>query len=199
VPAYRLVSIRETAEPRRRRAPLVGRAGELAQLADAFRAAVEARTCRLATVVAEAGVGKSRLIEELATAVEQEALVLRGRCLPYGDGITFWPLVEVVRQAAGIAERDTAEEAAAKISAIASEPDVAARVSAAVGLSAAPFPVEELFWGVRKLFETLARERPLVIVFEDIHSAERTFLELIEHVADTAVDAPILLVCNARH
>jgi predicted ATPase len=199
VPAYRLVSIRETAEPRRRRAPLVGRAGELAQLADAFRAAVEARTCRLATVVAEAGVGKSRLIEELAAGVEQEALVLRGRCLPYGDGITFWPLVEVVRQAAGIAERDTAEEAAAKISAIAGEPDVAARVSAAVGLSAAPFPVEELFWGVRKLFETLARERPLVVVFEDIHSAERTFLELIEHVADTAVDAPILLVCNARH
>jgi class 3 adenylate cyclase/tetratricopeptide (TPR) repeat protein len=197
VPAYRLVSVREGAERQRRLdAPLVGRERELDALQDALRDAVDRRQGRLVTVVGEAGVGKSRLVEEFMRSVEGEAIVLRGRCLPYGDGITFWPLAEAVRQAAGIVERDRTEVALAKVTALVPDPAVVARVASAIGLSPEPFPVSDLEWGVRKLFEELGRDRPLVVLFDDIHWAEATFLELIEKVAGVATS--LLLVCSTR-
>ena len=200
VPAYRLVGVRKDVErPRRLDAPMVGRDKELEVLRSALRCSVGDGRCRLVTVVGEAGVGKSRLIDEFIRSVDGDASVLRGRCLPYGDGITFWPLAEAVRGAAGIAERDSIDLALEKLRAVAGDDDVAARVGAAIGLSSDTFPVQELVWGARKLLETLAQPQPLVVVFDDIHWAEPTFLELIEHVVDQTKATPLLLVCPTRH
>jgi class 3 adenylate cyclase/tetratricopeptide (TPR) repeat protein len=200
VAAYRLVGVRDDIErPRRLDAPMVGRDRELEVLHEALTEATSERACRLVTVVGEAGVGKSRLIDEFVRSVEGEASFLRGRCLPYGDGITFWPLAEAVRQAAGILERDTTDDALTKLSALSGDADAEARIASAIGLAGGDFPVEELFWGARKLLESLARPRPLLVLFEDIHWAETTFLELVENVLATARDAPLLVVCTARH
>jgi class 3 adenylate cyclase/tetratricopeptide (TPR) repeat protein len=200
VPAYRLVAVREDTErPRRLDAPMVGRDNELSVLKSALEEAAAERSCRLVTVVGEAGVGKSRLIDEFVRSVEGEASFLRGRCLPYGDGITFWPFAEAIRQAAGILERDSTEEALQKLSALSGDAEAEARVASAIGLTQAEYPGEELFWGARKLFETLARPGPLLVLFEDVHWAETTFLELINHVVEAAEDAPLILVCSTRH
>jgi len=200
VPAYRLVGVREDTERQRRLdSPMVGRDGELELLGGALADAVEMRRCVLATVVGEAGVGKSRLIDEFVRSVGKEASFLRGRCLPYGDGITYWPVAEAVREAAGIVERDTTESARAKLSALVGDAEVEERVAAAIGLSPASFPAPELTWGARKLLEGLARVRPLLVLFEDIHWAEPTFLELIEHLVHSTDNAPILVVCSTRH
>jgi len=154
-------------------------------------------------VSGDAGVGKTRLIADFVRRVSTEASVFRGRCLAYGDGITFWPLVEIVRSAAGIAEEDSQEVARGRIAGLvpAEDPErdaIVDRVASAVGLSASAHPVGELFWGVRKLLEAQSRDRPLLIVIDDIHSAESTFLELLDHVVETTSGARILILCSAR-
>jgi class 3 adenylate cyclase/tetratricopeptide (TPR) repeat protein len=201
VPAYRLVSVtQEQPAERRPDLPLVGREREQALLVGALDEAVAERGSRLVTVLGEPGVGKSRLAREFSAAVAGSALVLRGRCLPYGRGITFWPLREAVGQAASIADQDPPQLAREKIAAAAGgDREIAERVVAAVGLSDAQFPVSELVWGARRLFEALARERPVVVVFEDVHWAEATFLDLIEHLNESVHETPILVVCLARH
>jgi class 3 adenylate cyclase/tetratricopeptide (TPR) repeat protein len=199
VPAYRLVAVREGAErPRRLDAPLVGRELELAALNHRLHEAIEGRRCRLVTVIGEAGVGKSRLIDEFVRSLDDVAF-LRGRCLPYGEGITFWPLAEAVRQAAGILERDTTEIALQKLSALSGDAEAEDRVAAAIGLSPAEFTGEELVWGARKLLEALARPRPLVVLFEDVHWAEASFLDLVQHLLETTENAALLVLCTARH
>ena len=200
VPAYRLVGVKESSERQRRLdSPMIGRDRELEQLSGALEGAIDTRTSRLVTIVGEAGVGKSRLIDEFVRSVEERAQVLRGRCLPYGDGITFWPLAEAVRQAAGIVERDTMESAKAKIAGLTTDSDVVERVESVIGLSSTLFPVEELVWGARKLLEELAQARPLVVLFEYIHWAEATFLELLEQVVGGTEDAQLLILASARH
>ena len=199
VPAYRVVGLAALdASVRRHAGALVGREEELGMLLAAFSDAVSANRCRLATVFGSPGMGKSRLAEELVTQVSRAASVVRGRCLSHGRGITFWPVIEIVREAAGILEEDPPEMARAKIATLAKDDAVARRVAAAVGLSTEEFPVEETFWGVRKLLETMAAARPLVVVVEDIHWAESTMLDLIEHVLGSS-ERPIVLVCLARH
>jgi class 3 adenylate cyclase/tetratricopeptide (TPR) repeat protein len=199
VPAYRLIGVLEDAErPRRLDAPMVGRTQELELLRTHMAQAIEKRCCRLATVIGEAGVGKSRLLDELVGSVAADATVLRGRCLPYGDGITFWPFAEAVRAAAGIAERDSTEVALQKLARLAPDEDVSERVASAIGLSPTSFPVQELVWGAQKLLETIGREHPVLVLFEDVHWAEPTFLELIEQVVEHATDSQLLVVCTAR-
>jgi class 3 adenylate cyclase/tetratricopeptide (TPR) repeat protein len=200
VGAYRLRSVREDVETvlRNRQAKLVGRERELELLEMELAGARSESRPRLVTVVAQAGLGKSRLVEELLTRAGAEATTLRGRALAYGDGITFWPLVEVVRQAAGIQNNDRSEVALEKLRALAPEhEDVVARVGSAIGLAPQSFPLHELFWATRELFELLAQERPLVVAFEDLHWAEPTFLALVESLAE-GVEAPLLLLCDAR-
>jgi predicted ATPase/class 3 adenylate cyclase len=204
VPAYRLLAVREAdhAAIGTRRTQIVGRALESARLIQEFELAVSTRSCALVTVIGEAGIGKSRLIGEFGRVVEDEALVVRGRCLAYGRGITFWPLVEIARQLAEIGQDDSHDTAQRKLVEVLDSDEAAAevadRVASAIGLSEHQFPLEEVFWGTRKLLEHVARRRPLVVVFEDIHWAESALLDLVERVASTAADAPLLLVCAAR-
>jgi tetratricopeptide (TPR) repeat protein len=128
--------------------------------------------------------------------------VLRGRCLSYGEGITFWPLIEAVNTAAGISGDESVEQAKAALALLVEgegEAEVIAhRIGQLVGLTDGSAGQEESFWAVRRLLESVAGRRPLVVVFDDIHWAEPTFLDLIEHVADWSRDAPILLICASR-
>jgi class 3 adenylate cyclase/tetratricopeptide (TPR) repeat protein len=202
VPAYRLLAVpSETAAAHASEgASLIGREAELAVLTGEFERALSDRSCRSVTLVADAGVGKSRLVEEFAGSVDEFADVLRGRCLSYGRGITFWPVVEIVRQAAGIREDDSPEQARQRIASILEDgaASAAEQVAAAVGLSEREFPLDELFWGVRKLLESHARRKPLVVLFEDVHWAEMTLLDLVEHLVTAAADVPLLVLCTAR-
>ena len=200
VPAFRLVQVRQAAvAPVRRESPVVGREPELARLVELFHDARSANAARLVTIVADAGVGKTRLTQEFVRRLGEGALGLEGRCLPYGDGITFWPLAEALKSEAGVVDDDTADEARIKLRAVVGEAgdDVAERVATMVGLGEDPFPVEELFWGIRRLLETRARERPVVLLVQDIHLAEPTLLELLGQLG-TIDDAPVVVVCTAR-
>jgi len=198
VPAYRLLALQDGRAPRRGPAgPLVGREREFGLLLDSFEQTRDESCCRLATVLGAAGMGKSRLVDELVSAVGDQASVLRGRCLSHGRGVTFWPIVEIAREAAGILDDDAPRAARAKISALVGDEAVADRLASVVGLSTVEFPVEEAFWGVRKFLEALSAARPLVVVVDDVHWAETTLLDLIEHVL-TSAETPILIVCSAR-
>jgi class 3 adenylate cyclase/tetratricopeptide (TPR) repeat protein len=203
VPAYRLVDVREHAALVDTRTPLLGRDREMQNLRATYDAAVTEGRPRLLTVTGEAGLGKSRLIADFVASVSADATVLRGRCLAYGDGITFWPLVEITRSAAAVVDDDTTDEARAKVADLlaADDPDreaVVDRVASAIGLSTRDFPVTEIFWGARRLLEAQASSRPLVVVIDDIHSAEATFLDLLTHVVESPTPSPILVLCSAR-
>ena len=197
VEAWRLLGVLEGAPAFARRldAPMVGREQELATLRTAFDEAVQERECRLVTVVGSAGIGKSRLAKELLANVGDEASVLIGRCLPYGEGITYWPLRDVVREAAGDLTQSHIEEL------VDGDDDaerIAARVAGAVGVAEQAGAAEETNWAVRRLLERLAADRPLIVAFDDLQWAEPTFLELVEYLVGWSRDAPILVVCLAR-
>jgi class 3 adenylate cyclase/tetratricopeptide (TPR) repeat protein len=177
---------------RRLDAPLVGRQSEVAQLRDAFERVARDATCELVTVLGPAGIGKSRLAAELVAGVEERATALTGRCLPYGEGITFWPLAQIAREAGGDEALEVALDGAEDADLI------AAHVRAAIGASPPSGGSAETFWAVRRFLEALARPRPLVLVLEDIHWAEPTFLDLLEYVAGFSRGAPLLLLCLAR-
>jgi class 3 adenylate cyclase/tetratricopeptide (TPR) repeat protein len=172
--------------------PLVGRELELAQLRQAFQRAVRERRCHLVTVFGQAGIGKSRLSQEFARSVEHEADVLTGRCLSYGKGITYWPVREIVARATG--DRSVREVLEGTVDA----DSVADRIDSATGASTGGAVKEEIFWALRKFVEVLARGRPLVLVFEDIHWGEPTLLDLIEHLADSVRDVGVFIICLAR-
>jgi class 3 adenylate cyclase/tetratricopeptide (TPR) repeat protein len=204
VPAWRLVRLVSRPRPVVRRGPadVIGRAFELTALHDAFAAAVDGRECRLVTVLGAAGIGKSRIAEELEEQLAERARTSTGRCLPYGT-LTFWPLAEIVKQAARISEDERRESALHKIASLVGGDEdadvVADRIAAAVGLSdgSSAYP-EETFWAVRRLVEALAREQPLVVVLDDIQWGQPTFLDLIDHLAGYTRDVPVLLLCLAR-
>ncbi len=206
VPAYRLIDVRDAATASAELASqtvLVGRDAELAELQGGLRETVGRGGCRVVTLLGEAGVGKSHLVDAFLGEVGGGARVLRGRCLPYGDGITFWPVVEIARHAADIAPDDTPDEARHKLTTLlAGVPgagDILDRLSSVIGLSAARYPVAEVFWGVRKFLEALATARPVVVVVEDIHYAEATFLDLLDHLLEmTARQSAVLVVATAR-
>ncbi len=203
VPAWRLLGVREvvSAVPRRLDSPMVGRERQLAQLRQAFEAAEGDAACQLFTLLGPAGVGKSRLVEEFVSDVGGRAENLRGRCLPYGEGITYFPVVEAIKQAAGLADFDLPDVVEAKVCSVLEGDEhqevVCRHVSQLMGVAEAAAG-EETFWAIRRFFEASARERPLVLVFDDIHWGETTFLDLVEHIADWSRGSPILLLCMAR-
>src|SRR5207245_1594528 len=170
---------------RRLASPMVGRERERRRLHVAFHQAVNDGSCQLFTVLGLAGVGKSRLVQEFLDDLGRRALIARGRCLPYGDGITFWPLAEAVKEAVGLEDSDSPDEARAKLTQALGEEQgadlVAQRVAGMIGLSEVTGGAEERFGAARALFRALAVTRPVVVVFDDIHWAEGTFLDLVEH------------------
>ena len=189
--AWRVLGLIEGAEPFARRwdTPLVGRRSELETLRAELTACREEKACRLVTVLGTAGVGKTRLTSELVAEVGNEATVLTGRCLAYGDGITFWPLVELLRVFGG-------DQAVAE--AVREESDAALIAERLATLTSGHGSPEELFWAVRRLFETLSRRRPVIVVLEDVHWAEETLLDLVEHVHRWSREAAIVVLCIAR-
>jgi class 3 adenylate cyclase/tetratricopeptide (TPR) repeat protein len=197
VVAFRLLGVRPDilGHARHLDAPMVGRSVELGLLDGALRTAVAKSACHLALVLGPAGVGKSRLVQEFLAIVEGQGTVLRGRCVEYGEGLTYWPIAQVIRQAAaasgqaGLHGLLKGEEHAAFVA------EGLAGVAGTAGQTASR---EEVPWAVRRLFEALARGRPLIVVVDDLHWAEPALLDLLEHVARFARDAPILVVGIAR-
>jgi class 3 adenylate cyclase len=174
VPGWPLLAV--TGEVERRFAtPMVGRETELRRLRDAFQQAVHDRSCQLFTVLGSAGVGKSRLAAEFLGDIQGR--VVRGRCLSYGEGITYWPVVEILKQLGTLPEGD----AARPLQALLGESDMSAAA-------------DEIAWGFRKLLEQEAQEQPLVCLLDDLQWGEETLLDLVEHLADMSRDAPLLLV-----
>ena len=179
VAAWSVLGVIEGAPAYRRRldAPLVGRAEELQTLREAFTSTVSNRSCRVVTIIGPAGIGKSRLASELSHGVRAEARTLAGRCLPYGDGITFWPLVQIIGMLGG-------ENGVRQLLADTEDGElVAERVLSTVGSTGTTTAGGEMFWAVRRLLEEIAREQPLVLMVEDIHWAAPTLLDLLEYLA----------------
>ena len=189
VSAYRLLEILPGVSTFARRidTPFIGRERELQTLAGVLATAARERLPQLATIVGPPGIGKSRLVREVVRRAE--AGVLIGRCLSYGQGVTYWPLAEIVsgvgdvRSALG--DDDEAEFAAA-------------RIEAALGKAGTSASSEEIAWGFRRLFEALAQRRPLIVVFDDIQWAESSLLDLVEYISIFARAVPLLLLCTAR-
>ena len=179
VPSWRLVSLRGWVE-RASSARMVGRVGELAQLHIALRRAVDERSCQLFTILGSAGVGKSRLAAEFLASLD--AHVVRGRCLSYGEGITYWPVVEVVKL----------------LVAMPADAEAASAIRSLLRKGESETNAETIAWAFRKLLEQEAQKQPVVCVFDDLHWGEETFLDLVEEVGDLAREAPILLLCMSR-
>jgi class 3 adenylate cyclase/tetratricopeptide (TPR) repeat protein len=194
------------------RAPLVGREHELALLRETYSRTVRESSIQLVTITGEPGVGKSRLVAEFRTVVdEQPDLVLwrQGRCLPYGEGITFWALGEIVKAQASILDSDKPEEASKKLAAAvraAEEPSerewLEARLAPLVGVGGdeATDAVErsQSFSAWRGFLEGVAAQAPLVLVFEDLHWADDPLLEFVEHLVDRSVGVPLFVISTAR-
>ncbi len=205
IEALELLAVLPHAPGRARRfdSPLVDREQQLSVLRTVFASTEQDRACHLVTVLGSAGVGKSRLVQEFVGGIGAAATVLYGRCLPYGEGITYWPLAEVVREIVRTEGPAGAESPSAALAELLPGEEkavlIAELITEALGLGGAGAGTgEETFWAVRKLFEALARRRPLIVVFDDLHWAEPTFIELVDSIAGLSRDAPILLLCMAR-
>ena len=197
VPAYRLLEL-GSGRPvtlASGAAPMIDRADELAALGEWFAGAQREPACRLLTVVGAPGIGKSRLVREFVADVSHHATTVVGRCLSYGDGVTYRPLAEIVDQLAGPEpERGIAE----LLAGVEEREVITRRVLGALGLAEESAQSIEMFWAVRRLFEVVARRRSLVVVVEDAHWAEPTLLDLLEYLEAFSSGAPILVVCLAR-
>jgi class 3 adenylate cyclase/tetratricopeptide (TPR) repeat protein len=194
---------------------LVGREQEVSALADAWQAAIDLQRPVLVTIVGPPGVGKSRLLAEFAHIVGEDGSVHWGRCLSYGEGITYWPVTEIVKSAAGILQSDDRDAIAEKLGSFLEQlgtddldelRTIAAALSNLIGIPTSPrgtyvtseISQAELHWGIRRTLQLLSAKRPVALVLEDLHWAEPTLLELLAYIAADDIDAPIALVCSAR-
>jgi class 3 adenylate cyclase/tetratricopeptide (TPR) repeat protein len=186
--------------------PLVGRELEKSLLIGTFERAAQQRSCQLVTIVGEPGVGKSRLSAELFHYIDDRPGLVRwrqGRCLPYGEGIAFWALGEIVKAECGILESDSPDQAGRKLdrALAADDPDRAwlrTRLAPLVGAGGEPAEREESFTAWRRFCESLASDDPAVLVFEDLHWADTALLSFVEHLADWSEGFPLLLLCMSR-
>ena len=189
-------------EPIRPEPPFVGRSVELGRLKREFERGVAERSCRMVTILGVAGVGKSRLAREFMASVSDRARSLVGRCLPYGEGITFWPIAEIVRSAAGVEDGDPPALARAKLDELMRGADdaghVTAGVAAAIGISGSEPGIQETFWAIRRLCERLAQRRPTILVLDDLQWGEPTLLDLLEYLVASTAEAPVFVLVVAR-
>jgi len=193
VQPWRLLGLHTEPGPRRSSgSPFVNRARELAELREAFAQVRDEQTCKAVTVIGPAGIGKSRVVEELVAEVGDAATVAVGRCLSYGESVTYRTLAEIVGQLGGDDPRQRVEEL------LEGEEPIARLVLGAIGLSEGATQPEETNWAVRRLLERAASERPLLVVVDDVHWAEPTLLDLLEYLVAFSSGHPILLACLAR-
>jgi class 3 adenylate cyclase/tetratricopeptide (TPR) repeat protein len=196
IPIWVVVAEKEAPERPTARAPLVGRSAELARLVAVWQEVLKRDRPRLVNLLGPPGIGKSRLLLALTEHVEEAASVHWGRCLSYGEGMTYWPLTEIIKSAAGIRYDDSTETDSAKLGHLleslptTNEDELrtmAAALANLVGASTTPrgsYSAEsisqaELHWAIRRILPLLASERPMLLVFEDLHWAEPTLLELL--------------------
>jgi class 3 adenylate cyclase/tetratricopeptide (TPR) repeat protein len=201
IPAFRAVAALDGGQPLPRiAAPFVGRESELDLLQNTLARTTRDRRPHVFTVYGEPGVGKSRLVREFLAGVEGTT-ILSGRALPYGEGVTYWPLAEMVKAAAGITDDDPMETARQKLIECCADEAIAELLGLASGVMEA---VEgergqpEIAWAAREFVDELADVQPLILVFEDIHWAEEPLLELIDHLAQWVRDRALLVICLAR-
>ena len=195
------------------RAELVGRERELSVIRDAFERARHERTPQLLTLVGVPGIGKSRLVYELSRIADADPELVtwrQGRCLAYGDGVTLWALSEIVKAQAGIVEQDTPDDVEQKLGAsvadvLADTGDanwVESQLRSLVGLSAESELGDDrrqsAFAAWRRFLEAMAEQRPLVVVFEDLHWADESLLDFVDELVDWVTDVPLLAVATAR-
>ncbi len=186
--------------------PLVGRDLEKQLLISTFERSARQRSCQLVTIVGEPGVGKSRLVSELFGDIDEHSDLVtwrQGRCLPYGDGIAFWALGEIVKAECGILESDSPVQALAKLeSALPADdrdrPWLRGRLQPLVGAGGEPAAQEESFTAWARFCKGLAVDGPAVLVFEDLHWADPSLLSFLEHLAGWSQDVPLLLLCTTR-
>ncbi len=191
---------RPTGRPINVAAPYVGREEELELLQNIFSRVVRDRRAQLVTIFGDPGIGKSRLAQEFYAGLERTT-VLTGRCMPFGEGIAYRPLAEMVQTAAGISDDDSPEEAIEKLREACTSDAVADLLGLASGVLdnvAGSRRGLEIAWAAHEWATSLAEAQPLVLGFEDVHWAEEPLLDLIEHLADRIDDAPVLIVCLAR-
>ncbi|TML22867.1 MAG: tetratricopeptide repeat protein [Actinobacteria bacterium] len=201
IPAFRPLSTRVTSQVHARiSAPFIGRDTELELLENTLARTIRDRRPHVFTVYGDPGVGKSRLVREFVAGAEGTT-ILSGRALPYGEGVTYWPLAEMVKAAAGITDDDPIETAREKLLECCGEEAIAELLGLASGVLDS---VEgergqpEIAWAAREFVDELASVQPLILVFEDIHWAEEPLLELIDHLAQWVRDRPLLILCLAR-
>ena len=186
--------------------PLVGRDLEKPLLIGTFERSAQQCSCQLVTIVGEPGVGKSRLCAELFAYIDDRPELIRwrqGRCLPYGEGIAFWALGEIVKAECGILESDSPQEAESKLERALPQDDpdlpwLKARLAPLVGVSGEPASHEESFTAWRRFCESLAADAPTVLVFEDLHWADQALLSFLEHLSEWTEGVPLLVLCTAR-
>jgi predicted ATPase/class 3 adenylate cyclase len=215
VAVWEVVGVREREQSRTPLTPLVGRDAELDRLLEAWDETLLERRPSLFGVVGTPGIGKSRLLAEFADRIRQGGSVHWGRCLSYGEGITYWPVTELVKSAAGILQSDVRETVARKLDLFferlpTDDMDelrtIAAALSNVIGIPTTPrgtyeageIAQGELHWGIRRAAQLLALDRPTVLVFEDLHWAEPTLIELLEYIVGERADAPLLIIWTAR-
>jgi class 3 adenylate cyclase/tetratricopeptide (TPR) repeat protein len=200
---WRLLEVLPDRPGRARRpvAPMVGRDREQELLLRMFQRTAAEGTCHLVSVLGSAGVGKSRLVDEFVAGLGDQATVLRGHCPAFRDSVTLWPMVEVVRQAAGIAPDDSPERARSRLAELVGGEErgtlVTERIAQLLGFGQDTGLPEDTFWALQRLLETLARRRPLVLLIDDLQWADPILLDAVEHIAEHT-DAPLLLLCMAR-
>jgi class 3 adenylate cyclase/tetratricopeptide (TPR) repeat protein len=180
--------------------PLVGRDHELELIENTFARATRDRRAHLVTIYGEPGVGKSRLANEFLASLEGTT-ILHGRCLPYGESITYWPLAEMVKGAADIADDDPLDVAIEKLRECCPAEAVADLLGLATGVLEAVHgerSQQEISWAAREWAQLMAQTQPLILVFEDIHWGEEPLLELIEHMTEWVRDGSLMILCLAR-